>query len=93
MVLQPRHPKDRVFSVNPMSTFERALDMVAELPLEQQEILIGIVQRRTTEARRRDLARTSQEALAEYRSGNLKPQTASEAIAELQIYLHTSEDE
>jgi hypothetical protein len=76
-----------------MSTFEQALDLVAELPLEQQELLIDIVQRRTAEARRQELARTSQEALAEYRSGNLKPQTASEAIAELQTYLDTTEDE
>jgi hypothetical protein len=44
-----------------MSTFEQALDLVAELPLEQQELLIDIVQRRTAEARRQELARTSQQ--------------------------------
>jgi hypothetical protein len=76
-----------------MSTFEQALDMVAELPLEQQELLIDIVQHRTAEARRQELTRTSQEALAEYRSDNLKPQTACEAIAELQTYLDAAEDE
>jgi hypothetical protein len=76
-----------------MSAFEQALDMVAELPIEQQELLIHIVHRRITEAHRQELARTSQEALAEFRSGNLKPQTASEAIAELKMYLDTTTDE
>ncbi|NET57818.1 MAG: hypothetical protein F6K47_17160 [Symploca sp. SIO2E6] len=76
-----------------MTTFEQALDMADELPLEQQELLIDILKRRTTASHRQELARTSQEALAEFRSGILKPQTASEAIAELQEYLDTPENE
>ncbi len=61
-------------------------------PLEQQELLIEIVQRRTTELRRKELASSTQEALAEFRTGNLKAQTAREAIAELRTYLNTSEE-
>lgn len=76
-----------------MSTFEQALDMVVELPLEQQELLIDIVRRRTIDARRRESAQTSQEALVEFRSGKLKSQTASEAITELRAYLDTTEEE
>ncbi|NEQ95458.1 MAG: hypothetical protein F6K30_01780 [Cyanothece sp. SIO2G6] len=74
-----------------MSTFEQVLDLVAELPLEQQTLLIDIMQRRTTEARRQELIKTTQEALAEFRSGTLKPQTATESIAELRTYLSSSE--
>jgi len=76
-----------------MTTFEQALDMVDGLPLEQQELLIDILKRRTTASHRQELARTSQEALAEFRAGILKSQTASEAIAELQAYLDTPENE
>jgi hypothetical protein len=74
-----------------MNTFEQVLDMVTELPLDQQELLIDIVQRRTIDIRRQELARTSQEALAEFRSGTLKAQTADEAIAELRLFLNTAE--
>ena len=74
-----------------MNTFEQVLDMIAELPLDQQELLIDIVQRRASDARRQKMARTSQEALAEFRSGKLKAQTANEAIAELRTYLNTAE--
>ena len=75
-----------------MTTFEQTLDIVDELSLEQQELLIDILQRRTLSIRRQELARTSQEALSEYRSGILKPLTANEVIAELDTYLDTPED-
>jgi len=39
------------------------------------------------------MAKTSQEALAEYRTEPLQPQTAQEAIAELRAYLESTEDE
>ena len=41
--------------------------------------------------RRKELASSSQEALAEFRTVNLKPQTAIEAIAELRTYLNNNE--
>ena len=75
-----------------MITFEQTFDIVNELSLEQQELLIDILQRRTLSIRRQELARTSQEALSEYRSGILKPLTANEVIAELDTYLDTPED-
>lgn len=75
-----------------MATFEQALEIVDELPLEQQELLIDILQRRTNALQRQELAKTSQEALAEFRSGILKPQTSEEAIAELSSYLDAAED-
>lgn len=75
-----------------MSTFEQVLDLVDALPLDQQELLIDIVQRRAIEARRQELARTSQEALEEFRSGTLPTQTATEAIAELRRYLDAPEE-
>jgi hypothetical protein len=74
-----------------INTFEEVLNLVTELPLDQQELLINILQRRIGDMRRKELASSSQEALAEFRTGNLKPQTAIEAIAELRTYLNTNE--
>jgi hypothetical protein len=74
-----------------INTFEEVLNLVTELPLDQQELLINILQRRIADMRRKELASSSQEALAEFRTGNLKPQTAIEAIAELRTYLNTNE--
>jgi hypothetical protein len=74
-----------------INTFEEVLNLVTELPLDQQELLINILQRRIADMRRKELAISSQEALAEFRTGNLKPQTAIEAIAELRTYLNTNE--
>ncbi|ELS00087.1 hypothetical protein [Gloeocapsa sp. PCC 73106] len=70
-----------------MKTFEELLELVTELPIDQQELLIDIVGRRTTEIRRKELAKSSQSALAEFKTGNLKAQTAIEAIIELRTYL------
>jgi hypothetical protein len=76
-----------------MNTFEQVLDLVTELPLEQQELLINIVQHRSAQMRRKKLAADSQTALVEFRKGNFKPQTAEEAIRELRNYLNTPEVE
>lgn len=53
------------------------------LPTEQQEMLIQILQRRAIEQRRDEIACDAQLSLAEFREGKLKIQTAEEAIAEL----------
>ncbi|MEA5558187.1 hypothetical protein [Nodularia spumigena] len=74
-----------------INTFEEVLNLVTDLPLDQQELLISILQRRIADMRRKELASSSQQALAEFRTGNLKPQTATEAIAELRTYLNTNE--
>lgn len=74
-----------------MLTFEEILDRVSELPLDRQELLIEIVKRRMHEEKRRLLAAESHAALEEFRSGNLKPMSAQEAILELRSFLD-SED-
>ncbi len=76
-----------------MNTFEQILDLVNELPLDQQEILIEIIQHRIAQIRRQELALTSHSALAEFKMGGLKAQTAAEAIIELRDYLNTPEVE
>lgn len=68
-----------------MITFEQALEVVMELSFEQREMLIDIVHRRNAQQRRQQLAQEAQEALAEYRSGKLKPLTALEVIDRLRL--------
>lgn len=75
------------------TTFEQVLDLVSELPVDQQKLLIEIVQHRTTEQRRKEIAQDCRKALEEFRQGNLKPLTAEEAILELTNYLHTPDIE
>ncbi len=49
-----------------MITFADALDVVSQLPIEQQEELIDIIKRRSAEARRRQILEECREGLAEY---------------------------
>jgi parvulin-like peptidyl-prolyl isomerase len=61
-----------------MSNLDRVLDEVMNLPTEQQEMLIQILQRRAIEHRRDEIARDAQLSLAESRK--LKIQTLREFI-------------
>lgn len=75
-----------------MITFENALEVVSQLPREQQELLADIVKKRAAEVRRLEIMEECREALAEYRTGNLKPMSAEEVISELRHYLESDED-
>jgi hypothetical protein len=73
-------------------TFEQILEQISELPIDQQELLIEIIKRRTADERRKVLAQDSLEALEEFRRLNLKGLTAREAIIELRNYLDQCEE-
>jgi hypothetical protein len=66
-----------------MPTLNQVLETALQLPSDQQEILIRILQNRHHEARRDTIAQEAQESLAEYRAGTLQPQSAKEVIAQL----------
>lgn len=65
------------------ATLDQALDVVMQLPTEQQEMLLEILRRRQVESRRQEIATDAQASLAEYRTGRLPAQSAEEAIADL----------
>jgi len=65
-------------------SLDKALETVMQLPSEQQEMLIDIVRNRQIERQRQEIAEDAQKSLAAFQAGELKPQTASELIAELQ---------
>jgi len=70
-----------------MTNLDRVLDEVMDLPLEQQEMLIQILQRRMIERRRDEIAQDAISSLAELRSGKLKAQNATDAISELREFI------
>jgi transcriptional regulator with AAA-type ATPase domain len=74
-----------------MTSLDKVLDEAMDLPLEQQETLIQILQLRMIERRRDEIATDAAATLAEFRAGKLKAQTADEAIASLRELLQSDE--
>jgi hypothetical protein len=70
-----------------MKNLDRVLDDAMALPPNQQEMLVQILQHRMVDRRRNEIARDAIESLAEFKSGNIKPQNATEAIADLRAFL------
>jgi transcriptional regulator with AAA-type ATPase domain len=70
-----------------MTSLDRLLDEAMDLPLEQQEMLIKILQNRLVERRRDEIATDAATFIAEFRVGKLKAQTVGDAIVELRKFL------
>jgi hypothetical protein len=66
-----------------MTTLEQALNTVSQLPPDQQEMLIEIIQNRLVETRRQEIAEDAKESIAAFHQGNLKPQSIEAIVAEL----------
>ncbi len=66
-----------------MVTLASAIEVVEQLPSDQQDLLVQIIRNRQIERRRDEIAENGREALAAYRAGELKSYTAEDAIAEL----------
>jgi len=64
-------------------SFGEVLDTVEQLSLEDQEALTDIIRRRIIERRRAELAKDIQEAQEEFKTGNVRPVTPDELIAEI----------
>ena len=71
-------------------TLDQAVDTAMKLPFEQQEMLVEIIHRRQIEAHRKEIAESAQAALAAFRAGQLKPQSAEDVIRELREDLENS---
>lgn len=70
-----------------MTTLDQILDGVMELPEDQQDMLVDIVQHRRIEARRKDIAKAASESLALFHSGQLKPQPVEDIVEKLRYGL------
>ncbi len=56
-----------------MKTFGQVLELADDLPLEQQESLVAILQRRMREQRRAELIEAVKEARKEFKAGRCRP--------------------
>lgn len=68
-----------------MSTLDQAIDMVRQLPVEQQEILIDIFYHRHIEERRREIAVDAKKSIADFHAGKLQPKSVHEILSELRM--------
>ncbi len=66
-----------------MQTLDQLLENAAQLPNEQQAMLIKILQSRYIEKRREEIAADAQSTLADFRAGKFQPQPVEDIINEL----------
>lgn len=66
-----------------MSNLDQVLEIALQLPYEQQEMLIKILQQRHYQSRRAEIAADVRQSLADFRAGNFRPQSAKNVIAQL----------
>lgn len=75
-----------------MLTLDQVLETASQLPIDQQQMLIKILQSRNIESRREEIARDAQKSLADFKAGKLKAQSVDEIVAELRQSLDDSEE-
>ncbi len=61
----------------------QALELATQLPIEQQEMLIDVLQRRRIDQRREEIASSATAAIADFHAGKLHPQPLNAIIDEL----------
>jgi hypothetical protein len=66
-----------------MMTLDQVLETAFQLPYEQQEMLIKILQNRHHESRRAEIAADAQQTLADFHAGKFQAQSAEDVIAAL----------
>jgi hypothetical protein len=74
-----------------MTTLDQVLETALQLPYEQQEMLIEILQNRHHESRRAEIAADAQQTLTDFRAGKFQPQSAEDIIVALRQSLHEPE--
>ncbi|MCL1474313.1 hypothetical protein [Argonema antarcticum] len=66
-----------------MNTLDQVLETASQLPYEQQEMPIEILQNRLHESRRAKMAEDAQQTLADFNAGKFQRQSAQEVILAL----------
>jgi ATP phosphoribosyltransferase regulatory subunit HisZ len=64
-------------------TLNQAINTVMQLPFEQQEMLIDVIQNRHIEDRRQEISADAKKSIAQFRAGELKAQPVKNVISEL----------
>jgi hypothetical protein len=66
-----------------MVTIDSTLKDIMQLDFTSREMLLEILQKRQTEARRSEMAKSAKQSLKDYHSGKTLPITAEDAIERL----------
>lgn len=74
-----------------MNTLDQVLETALQLPYEQQEMLIEILQNRHHESRRAEIAADAQQTLADFHAGKFRQQSAEDVVLGLRQFLHEPE--
>jgi hypothetical protein len=74
-----------------MNNLAQVLETALQLPSEQQEMLIKLLQNRLHESRRIEIATDAQQTLTEFRAGKFQHQSAEDIIVALREFLHEPE--
>jgi hypothetical protein len=81
-----------LYCLTPIVTLGEALDIVAQLSTEEQDMLLTIVKNRLREQWREELAVYVQETQAALRRGDLRPQSAEKVVSDLRVLLEHDGD-
>ena len=68
-----------------MITLDQAIDIVQQLPAEQQEILVDLLYHRHVEKRRGEIAEDAKKSISDFHAGRLQPKSVQEIISELRM--------
>lgn len=74
-----------------MNTLDQVLETALQLPYEQQEMLIKILQNRHHESRREEIAADARVTLADFHAGKFRHQSAKDVVAVLRQSLQELE--
>ncbi len=74
-----------------MNTLDQVLETALQLPYEQQEMLIKILQNRHHESSRTEIATDATKTLAEFHAGKFQHQSAEDIILTLRQSLQEPE--
>lgn len=74
-----------------MNTLDQVLETALQLPYEQQEMLIKILQNRHHESRRAEIAADARATLADFHAGKFQHQSAQDVVLALRQSLHEPE--
>lgn len=72
-------------------TLDQAVETAMQLSPVEREMLLEILLRRRVEARREEIGISAHESITAYHAGDLKAQTAEDAITELHSALEADE--
>ncbi|HEY9003844.1 MAG TPA: hypothetical protein VIM89_20985 [Mucilaginibacter sp.] len=66
-----------------MTTIDSTLDDIMKLDFASREMLLEILQKRQSEYRRNEIAKTAKKTLKEYQAGKITAETAEDVIKKL----------